>query len=172
MSRECHWSLVNRNRGPQCRVANASSTTTEGSPSDANPFSRHGPLARASGSVAHVHNRLIVSIADELVPKVAPRYFVGLEQHTYLCRPGGTVLVGEPDIGISRTPGIATAPGLRGSLSTAGVGVLELDVEVPVKDSVEEWYLEIHETATGKVVTVLEVLCRRTSRARTGGSST
>ena len=107
-------------------------------PKRCDPLSGMDPWLEHPALWPDVHNRLIVSIADELVPKVVPRYFVGLEQHTYLCRPGGTVLVGEPDIGISRTPGIATAPGLRGSLSTAGVGVLELDVEVPVKDSVEE----------------------------------
>jgi hypothetical protein len=122
------------------------------------PFPGMDPWLEHPALWPDVHNSLIAAIRDELVPKVAPKYFVGLEQHTYLCRPGGTVFIGRPDIGIGRTPAIATAEGLIGSLSTAGVGVLELDVEVPVKDLVKEWYLEIHETATGKVVTVIEVL--------------
>jgi len=115
-----------------------------------------------------VHNRLIASIADELVPKVAPRYFVGMEQHTYLNRPGGAVFIGRPDIGISRTSAIARVKGLVERPSTVGVGVLELDVEVPVKDLVKEWYLEIRETATGKVVTVIEVLSP-TNKTRQAG---
>jgi hypothetical protein len=62
----------------------------------------------------------------------------------------------------------ATAERLIESPSSAGVGVLELDVEVPVTDLVEEWYLEIHETATGKVVTVIEVLSP-TNKSRLAG---
>jgi hypothetical protein len=122
------------------------------------PFPGMDPWLEHPALWPDVHNRLIAAIADELVPRVAPRYFVGLEQHTYLCRPGGTVFIGRPDIGITRTSGIAAAEGLMERLPTAGAGVLELDVEVPVRDSVEEWYLEIHETATGEVVTVIEVL--------------
>ena len=36
--------------------------------------------------------------------------------------------------------------------------MLELDVEVPVTDHVDEWYLEVREAAGGKLVTVIEVL--------------
>jgi hypothetical protein len=40
----------------------------------------------------------------------------------------------------------------------AGVGVVELDVEVPVEVQVEEWYLEVRAVKTGRLVTVIEVL--------------
>ncbi len=36
--------------------------------------------------------------------------------------------------------------------------MLKLDVEVPIQDRVEEWYLEIRIAETGKLVTVIEVL--------------
>ena len=42
--------------------------------------------------------------------------------------------------------------------SSNGPGVLELDVEVPVTEHVDEWYLEVREAARGKLVTVIEVL--------------
>jgi Protein of unknown function (DUF4058) len=132
------------------------------------PFPGTDPWLEHPALWPDIHNSLITAIRDELVPKVAPKYFVGLEQRTFLCRPGGTVFIGRPDIGVSRTPGIATAPELIERRSSAGVGVLELDVEVPVKDVVNEWYLEIHETATAKVVTVIEVLSP-TNKSRSEG---
>jgi hypothetical protein len=105
-----------------------------------------------------VHNSLIIAIRDELVPKVAPKYFVGVEPRTYVSRPGGALFIGRPDVGVGRTAADDFgAAALEAEPSTA-VGVLELDVEVPVTDRVEEWYLEVHETATHKVVTVLELL--------------
>ena len=36
--------------------------------------------------------------------------------------------------------------------------MLELDVEVPVTEHVDEWYLEVREATRGKLVTVIEVL--------------
>ena len=41
---------------------------------------------------------------------------------------------------------------------SAAVGVLEFDIEVPVKGRIDEWYLEIRDVGTGKLVTVIEVL--------------
>ena len=38
------------------------------------------------------------------------------------------------------------------------VGVVELDVTLPVEVQVEEWYLEVRAVGTGKLVTVIEVL--------------
>ena len=59
------------------------------------------------------------------------------------------------------SPGPASTESLSGvaeTRSSAGPGVLELDVEVPVIDHVDEWYLEVRETKGGKLVTVIEVL--------------
>jgi hypothetical protein len=104
------------------------------------------------------HNRLITSIADAIVPKVAPKYFVGVEQRTYESRPGAAVYVGRPDVGITWTGMTETHAGAAEMRPSTGPGVLELDVEVPVTDHVEEWYLEIREAIKGKLVTVIEVL--------------
>jgi hypothetical protein len=132
------------------------------------PFPGMDPWLEHPALWLDVHNRLIASIADELAPKVAPRYFVGMEQRTYQVRPGGAVYIGRPDIGISRTSAIARAEGLTERRPTGGVGVLELDVEVPVIDFVKQWYLEIRETTTGKLVTVIEVLSP-TNKTRPAG---
>ncbi len=104
------------------------------------------------------HNRLITSIADAIVPKVAPKYFVGVEQRTYESRPGAAVYVGRPDVGITWTGTTESHAGPGETRQSTGPGVLEVDVEVPVTDRVDEWYLEVREVVRGKLVTVIEVL--------------
>ena len=42
--------------------------------------------------------------------------------------------------------------------SSTATGVFKLEVEVPVRETVDEWYLEVREAVRGKLVTVIEVL--------------
>jgi hypothetical protein len=99
-----------------------------------------------------VHNRLIAAIADELTPKVAPRYYIGLERRTYVLKPDDLVLIGRPDIAVvSHQPLSQPA-----SLPLAQTGIFE--VEVPMNDEVSENFLEVREVATGKLITILELL--------------
>ncbi len=105
-----------------------------------------------------LHNSLITAIRDAIVPKVAPNYFVAVEQRTYESRPGAAVYVGRPDVGITWTGTTESHAGSAEIRPSTGPGVLELDVEVPVTDRVDEWYLEIREAVKGKLVTVIEIL--------------
>jgi hypothetical protein len=104
---------------------------------------------------ADVHNRLIAAIADELVPRVAPRYYVGVEQHTYTAAPAEVVLVGQPDVAVGRR-GAVDLTQESAEVEQTAVGVL--DVEVPSEGHIEEWYLEIHEVERAKLVTSIEIL--------------
>jgi hypothetical protein len=114
-----------------------------------------------------VHNRLITAIADELVPKVAPKYFVDVEQHTYITSPAGDLALIEPDVLIGRTKSRKRIPAADAP-ATAGVGVIEMDVEFPVEVQVDEWYLEVRTTVTGRLVTVIEVLSPTNKSSRSG----
>jgi hypothetical protein len=104
------------------------------------------------------HNRLITAIADIIVPKVAPNYFVGVEQRTYEILGGAAVYVGRPDVEITWRGLTESLPGLGEMKLSASPGLLELDVDVPITEHVDEWYLEVREAACGKLVTVIEVL--------------
>ena len=106
---------------------------------------------------ADVHNSLISAIRDELASRVAPRYFIGIEQHTYVTSAAGDLAIIRPDVflGRSRSRKRRSAPAAP---AAAGVGVIEMDVEVPVEIQVEEWYLEVRLVGTGKLVTVIEIL--------------
>jgi hypothetical protein len=102
-----------------------------------------------------VHNSLMTAIRDVLTPRVAPRYYVGVEQRTYTTGAGEIVLVDRPDIalGTHSSIDVARAPAV---VEQSAVGVL--DVEVPSEDQLEEWYLEIHEVEKATLVTSLEIL--------------
>jgi hypothetical protein len=104
------------------------------------------------------HNRLVAAIADAIVPMVAPNYYVAVEQRTYENRAGTAVYLGRPDVGIASTGAPEALVGTDESKGSGGSGVLEVDVEVPMTDRVDEWYLEIREAEHEKLVTVIEVL--------------
>lgn len=103
-----------------------------------------------------MHNSLITAIRDELVPRVAPKYYVGTEQRVYKLDPGELVFVGRPAIVMGRTPRSDLADEPVQADETTALGVL--DVEVPINDELQEWYLEFHDVETGTLVTALEIL--------------
>jgi hypothetical protein len=122
------------------------------------PFPGMDPWLENPSIWLDLHNSLITAIRDAMVPKVAPNYYVAVEQRSYHNRPGAAVYVGRPDVGITWTGATESLSSSGEMRSSAGPGLLELDVEVPVTDIVDEWYLEVREAAGGKLVTVIEVL--------------
>lgn len=106
-----------------------------------------------------VHNRLITSIADALVPMVDPRYFVGVESRLVFYPSPNEPKLLRPDITLSRGRSHAPLPN-HGGVAVAdavGVEVVELN-QIDREEPIEETYLEVREANTHKVVTVLEVL--------------
>jgi hypothetical protein len=100
-----------------------------------------------------VHNRILAALADALAPDVAPRYYVALERRTYVLKPDDLVFIGRPDVAVvqRREEAASRAP-------VASVGAAVLEVDVPMADEVEEAFLEVRDVATGRCVTVLELL--------------
>jgi hypothetical protein len=109
-----------------------------------------------------VHNRLIAALGDELSPVVRPRYYVALEERTYLEEPTELLLVGRPDVAVvSVSPGAASLPAID-----RGQRILE--VELPMALPVRETYLEVRSVADGEVVTVIEILSPANKRSGAG----
>ncbi len=120
------------------------------------PFPGMDPWLEHPAIWLDVHNSLITAIRDELVPRIAPKYYIGLEQRVYALEPSELIFVGRPDIVMGRPVAVDVAyEPIEADESTA-VGVL--DVEVPTRDKLQEWYLEIHDVQTGTLVTALEIL--------------
>lgn len=99
-----------------------------------------------------VHNSLIAAMRDALAPLLRPRYYIALESRVYTLDIDGLALVGRPDLSVLPYEG----PQWVSTLPLAGAGFVE--VEVPVKDEVEETYLEVREAEGGQVITIVELL--------------
>jgi hypothetical protein len=98
-----------------------------------------------------VHNRLMAALADVIVPRVAPRYFVALERRAYLLDSDDIVLVGRPDVVVAKEA--ATAFEVRPM-----VGQAVLEVDLPAADSLYESYLAIYTTKERRLITLIELL--------------
>lgn len=106
-----------------------------------------------------VHSRLIVAIADFVVPHVRPKYRVAIEKRIYEINDingDKSLLVGIPDVAVKRQP---TDPDFQ----TFNVGVAPpvnqpVTVTVPMPEKIKQAYLEVREMATGWVVTAIEII--------------
>lgn len=115
------------------------------------PFPGMDPWLEQAALWPDVHNRLIAAIADVLSSAVAPRYYVALEQRTYLLQLDDVVFVGRPDVAVATDRSAAEAP-------REGAVVAVVDVEIPRVDEVGESFLEIRDVEGAEVVSVLELL--------------
>ncbi|MBI4607337.1 MAG: DUF4058 family protein [Planctomycetes bacterium] len=105
------------------------------------------------------HDRVLGALDDWLSPRLLPRYYVEPAQRVYVFTHEDYTLMGVPDIAVIVNPGQPSRP--RTSSSPAGggrKGEAVLEVEVPVGHEVRETYLEIHESTTKQIVTLLELL--------------
>jgi hypothetical protein len=131
-----------------------------------NPFPGMNPYLESPDFWPEVHNRLIVAIADALVPQLVPKYRVAIEKRIYEIKGEQSLLVGIPDVSIQRnlTP--------RNS-STSNVAVATrttepLKVRLAMSEEVKQGYLEVIDIATKEVVTVIEVLSPANKRPGKG----
>lgn len=108
-----------------------------------------------------VHNRLIAALGDELSPRLRPRYYIALEERTYLEEPGELVLVGRPDLTVVDR-GEAEPTSSRREAPTV------VEVELPIGVQVRETFLEVRTAGEGNVVTVLELLSPANKRSGKG----
>lgn len=118
------------------------------------PFPGMDPYLEHPAIWPDVHLELIRASRAALAPKVAPRYYVAVEERTYLVASDPHTFLGRPDVAVVGAPPLASSPGAASS------AVLErpITVELPIPDEVCERYLEVRETATHEVVTVIEIL--------------
>jgi hypothetical protein len=106
-----------------------------------------------------VHNGLIADLRNALAPQLRPRYYVALEERTYMAEPMGLAFVSRPDITVVGAPTAASRHTPRGEVSPGGVATHEpVIVELPIPELVRETYLEVRLAETHAVITVLELL--------------
>lgn len=130
------------------------------------PFPGMNPYLEAVHLWPNVHLALIKDIQTALTPLVVPDYYVAAEERTYISAVDPDSLVGRADAAVLGTK----SPGTPETVMPSGVGVLEypLPVETPVTEEITERYLEIRQSDTHEVVTVIEVLSPANKRTGTG----
>ncbi|MDB9528015.1 DUF4058 family protein [Oscillatoria sp. CS-180] len=119
----------------------------------ANPFPGMNPYLEQSDYWSDFHNQLIAAIARTLIPQLLPKYRVVTDKWVYTITDDLAIALGRPDVSIQQRrqppPPLST---------TAVTSVQPIKVSVPLPVEVQQSFLEVKDTATQSVVTVLEVL--------------
>ncbi|WP_373537352.1 DUF4058 family protein [Microcoleus sp.] len=131
-----------------------------------NPFPGMNPYLESPDFWPQVHHLLISSIFESLVPQLLPRYIVDIEKRVYEISGENSLLVGIPDVTVQRSP-IQTNP-TSSNIAVAAPPVTALKVRLPVPVEFREAYLEVRDTETRAVVTVIEVLSPANKRPGKG----
>jgi hypothetical protein len=111
-----------------------------------------------------LHASLIVAIRDALCERVGAHYYVAVEQRTYVQQPDELLLVARPDVAV-----VEAAPGAEsGTATLLRPGPAPLIVTLPVPEMVCERSLEVRGVASGRVITVIELLSPANKRRGAG----
>ena len=132
------------------------------------PFPGMDPFLEAADIWPEVHSRLIVALADDLAPALMPDYYVAIEKRTYLSTPDDNLLVGVPDAIVMGQPTPPISPASAPNVATLAKNDQPQTVVLPLAEEVQERYLEIRETQTDKVITLVELLSPKNKRPGEG----
>ncbi|MEZ4864065.1 MAG: DUF4058 family protein [Caldilineaceae bacterium] len=142
------------------------------------PFPGMDPYLERPNLWSNVHSSLITVIRDFLAPRLRPRYFVSVEERSYLDDPVPAGFVAVPDVGVIGPYTQRPVPVLAAPVAVAEPHVIEL----PMPEQIRETYLSIQEVGTHdlatemwlesedglKVVTILEILSPWNEGSREG----
>ncbi|MBI4614065.1 MAG: DUF4058 family protein [Planctomycetes bacterium] len=130
----------------------------------------HSPFPGMDPYIEHpeiwpdVHHGLIGELRYCLSEAIGARYYVAVEQRSYVLQPQELLLVGRPDVAVVDT-------GARGAQESSGgtaVAARPRTVTVPGPEEVRERYLEVRGVSSGNVVTVIEILSPWNKRRGSG----
>ncbi|MEM6838068.1 MAG: DUF4058 family protein [Cyanobacteria bacterium P01_C01_bin.120] len=132
------------------------------------PFPGMDPFLEAADIWPEVHSRLIVALADALAPALMPDYYVAIEKRIYISTPDDNLLIGVPDAIVMGQPTTSMPSVLAPNVATLAKNDQPQTVILPLAEEVQERYLEIRETQTEKVITLVEVLSPKNKRPGEG----
>jgi len=128
------------------------------------PFPGMNPYLEHPTLWSGIHHRLITAIANDLAPKLRPKYIAAIEERVYELSGETSVLVGVPDVSIQRST--AVFPEQEANLAIADRNAIE--VTLPQTETLIEGYLEIRLVETGEVITAIEVLSLKNKQSNVG----
>ncbi len=131
----------------------------------ASPFPGMDPYLENPELWQSIHSRLIVAIADFLVPLLRPKYRVDIERRIYQTSGEDSILVGIPDVAIQQASQTKTTDS---TVMVATPPNTPITVSLPMPEIVRQGYLHIRDVVTGEVVTAVEVLSPTNKRPGRG----
>jgi hypothetical protein len=134
------------------------------------PFPGMNPYLEQPAFWSSVHSRLIVAIADAVAPQILPNYYIEVETRTYSEDPSSELLIGIPDAVVLTQSSTARSQPSPAASATA-LQTRPQQVQLPIGLEVKDRYLEVRETETNAVVTVIELLSPKNKRVGKGRSA-
>ncbi|MCL1464320.1 DUF4058 family protein [Argonema galeatum] len=138
------------------------------------PFPGFDPYLEHPDFWPEVHSRLIVALADSLVPQVRPKYEIAIEKRIYEINPSNgdnSLLVGLPDLAVKRQSSNLNQSPSQIAVAVVSSPVQPMTVTVPIPEKIKQNYLEVRDRGTSLVVTVIEILSPVNKRAGEGRDS-
>jgi hypothetical protein len=129
------------------------------------PFPGMNPYLEHPSLWAGIHHRLITAIANDLAPKLRPKYIVAIEERVYEVNGDAALLVGVPDASVQSSRSLARST--EANLAVAPV-TQPIEVLLPLPETLTEAYLEIRAVETEEVVTIIEVLSPKNKQVGIG----
>jgi Protein of unknown function (DUF4058) len=139
-----------------------------------NPFPGMNPYLENPELWPEVHHVLISLLAESLNPQLLPKYRAAIEKRVYRMSGEDCLLVGIPDVTVARAAkqnsqeSRSSTNSDPSNVAVAAPPVTPLTVTVPLPVEYREGYIEVRETATKEVVTVIEVLSPKNKRSGIG----
>ncbi|HRQ41095.1 MAG TPA: DUF4058 family protein [Chloroflexota bacterium] len=126
------------------------------------PFPGMDPYLEKAHRWPNIHTRLIVALADDLAAKIRPRYYVSVEERTYLLQSDEMDKIMRPDVGIVRERAPVYEAALVGTAVPAPPETLPaarpITITIPPLEEVRERFLEVRLVEDGRLVTAIEIL--------------
>lgn len=129
------------------------------------PFPGMNPYFEHPAFWSEVHHLLIGILAETLNPQLLPCYRAAIEKRVYQMSGEDIFLIGIPDVTVERLrPATASSP----SRVAIAPPAKPVSVTIPMPMEFREGYLEVRDTTTQAVVTVVELLSPTNKRPGEG----
>lgn len=130
------------------------------------PFPGIDPYLEHPRAWPNIHHRLMTAIADDIAPKLLPKYQVLIEERLYQVDGQDSIVVGVPDVAVAQGQRQSTQSTV--ALATVSRPSDAVTVTLTIPETIRQGYLEIREIATSQVITVVEVLSPTNKRPGRG----
>lgn len=115
-----------------------------------------------------IHHRLIGAIAHEIEEHVGDRYYVSVERRVYVSEPDEPDAYRIPDVSVVSASGNGDTPAPGSVQRIEASEATVVTVQLPVPDQIREYFLEVRDLQSGRLVTAIELLSPTNKRPGVG----